>query len=158
MAWPRTGTGTIDAGSVATGDASTMRWGTKAVVTHTGSTTKVGTSGTACSNFLVVTRINQSRIKDDLPFENGDGVRSGRMQIFHGIKWDITVREDTQMGVPTEGTYIQVCDIAGHIGAIGLTYSAYVMTANVDSAPKQPGERVIEAERIRLIEGGATNI
>lgn len=153
MSWPRTGAGTIATGTVATGDMSYARWGTKEVVTHLASASSVAGTGTSVAAFLVVTKISQRRKKEDMQFDNGDGVQSGRMQLFHGVQWDVTVREDTRMGLPVEGTYLTVCDLAGHIGAIGTTYGAYVMTADVDTAPKQPGERVIACERIKLIEG-----
>lgn len=152
MAWPRTGAGAIATGSVATGDATTMRWGTKGVVTRLVGSTSASGSGTDVSAYLIVTRISQKRKKEDLQYDNGDGVQSGRMQIFHGVQWDITIREDTRFGIPTENTYVTVCDMAGHLGAIGLTYGAYVLTADVDTAPKQPGERVLSCERIKLIE------
>ena len=162
MAWPTQGTAwagttqTLAIGVVASGTATTMRWGSAGVVTHTGATTNSAGTGTAVASFLVVTRISQRRKKEDLQYDNGDGVQSGRMQIFHGVEWDVTIREDTRMGIPTEGTYVTIYDIANHLGGTLTTpiaYAAYVLTCDVDTAPKQPGERVLKLERIKLIEG-----
>lgn len=144
MAWPKTGTGTIATGSVATGDASYMRWGTKDAITSSGGW-----------GYLTITRMTQNRKKEDLQFENGDGVQCGRMQLFHGVTWNVTVRDDTRLTyIPLEGTYVTIVDMAGHIAAApGTTYSAYVLESNYDTGNKQPGERTMTVERIKLIEG-----
>lgn len=148
MAWPRTGTGTVAGGSVAGGDATYFRWGTKDAVT------------TAGWGYAVVSRLRQSRKKDTLPYENGDGVQSGRMQVFHGVQWELTVRDDSRFAGPVEGTQLTIVDMAGLVGStygncgtIGGLYAATVIDSDYEAAPKQPGERVILCERIKLIEG-----
>lgn len=141
MAWPTRPTGTVINGIVGQGDATYFRWGTSGVVTNIG--------------WYVVTKASQRPKKEDLQFDNGDGVQSGRVQIIHGTVWDITVRDRTDMTPPRVGQYVTVVDMAGMVGSKvpGATYNAYVLDANYDSAPKQPGERVVVLERITLIEG-----
>ena len=150
MAWPRTGTGTITGGSVATGDATYMRWGTQGVLRD--------------FPFYIVTRCRQSRKKETLQYDNGDGVQSGRMQVFHGSQWEVTVRDRYDYAAPVEGTLVYIVDMAGLVGAVygagavpgsgaAPTYQARVIDSDYDAAPKQPGERVLLLERIILIEG-----
>ena len=139
MSWPTTGAGSIASGYVASGEASYFRWGAKGSVVGWESYT--------------ITRVSQKRKREDLQFDNGDGIQSGRVQLFHGIEWEVTVRDDTRMAPPNEGTYLTMVDMAGHVGTPGLTYNAYVLDSAYDTAQKQPGERVIKLERITLIEG-----
>lgn len=139
MAWPTIPTGTLTNGVVAQGDSTYFRWGTKDVV----------------SGWYVVTRAAQRPKKEDFQYDNGDGIQSGRLQLVHGAIWDVTVRDDTRMTIPRVAQYVTVVDMAGMVGTKvpGATYNAYVMDANYDAAPKQPGERVVSLERVTLIEG-----
>jgi hypothetical protein len=126
-----------------------MRWGVKDAV---------AIGGVAPVGWYVITRIAQRLKKEDLQFDNGDGIQSGRIQLIHGVVWDITVRDSTLMVPPRVGQYIQIVDLGGMFGALnaGWAYKecvAYVMDSNYDAAPKQPGERVLVVERIGLIEG-----
>jgi hypothetical protein len=143
MAWPRVPTGTLTGGVIGQGTEVThMRWGTADAVSTTG--------------WYVITRIAQRLKKEDLQYDNGDGVQSGRVQIIHGTVWDVTVRDNTLMTPPRIGASVTVVDMAGMVGTTkvpGVYYSAYVLDSNYDAAPKQPGERVVVLERIVLIEG-----
>jgi hypothetical protein len=141
MAWPTVPTGTLTAGVVGQGTEVThMRWGTKDAVNAVG--------------WYVISRVAQRLKKEDLQFDNGDGVQSGRLQLVHGSVWDVTVRDSTLMTPPRVGQFVTVVDMAGFVGTKvpGTYYSAYVLDSNYDAAPKQPGERVIVLERITLIE------
>jgi hypothetical protein len=142
MAWPRTGAGVGTGGggystTYATGAASYFRWGTYGAV--------VG-----WENYTILS-INQRQKKDTLHFENGDGVQNGRMQLFHGTTWEIRVRDDTRLSKPTAATYMTITDLAGHLGNIAATYSAYVLDSDYEIAPKEPGVRVITVEKLTLI-------
>lgn len=141
MAWPLTGAGgSIATGSIASGDIAYAYWGTLGLFPG--------------YTFALITRAQQRQKKDDLVFENGSGLQSGRMQLFHGVVWELTVRDDSRFGsVPLPGTNLTVVDMAAHLGAQGATYSCYVLTSDYDTAPKQAGERTITIERIKLIEG-----
>jgi hypothetical protein len=44
-----------------------------------------------------------------------------------------------------------ITDLAGHLGNIAATYSAYVLDSDYEAAPKEPGVRVITVERLTLI-------
>lgn len=105
---------------------------------------------TGWDNYTILS-MNQRQKKDTLHFENGDGVQNGRMQLFHGTTWEIRVRDDTRMTKPTASSYITITDLAGHLGTIAATYSAYVIDSDYDAAPKEPGVRVILAEKLTLI-------
>lgn len=148
MAWPPTNPVSVaaaiasGAGHFASGDSTFMCWGTQDLI-----------QGPSLSTYYTVTRANQRRKKEDLQYDNGSGVQSGRMQLFHGVQWEFTVRDDTRHTPPTEGTTVTITDMAGHLGNRGLTYLAYVLDSNYDTGQKQPGERGLLIERIRLIEG-----
>lgn len=141
MAWPTIPTGTLTNGIIGQGDSTYFRWGTAGVVTNTG--------------WYLVTRAAQRPKKEDFESNNGDGIQSGRVQMIHGVVWDLTVRDRTDMTPPRIGQYVTVVDMAGICGTkvVGATYNAYVLDGNYDAAPKQPGERVVVLERITLIEG-----
>jgi len=141
MAWPTTGVGvgdpeTLATGILASGDATYFRWGTAGLW-----------------SVYVVTRATQRLKKDDLQYENGDGVQSGRVQVLHGTVWELTVRDDRRMSLPTVGTYGTLVDMAGYLGAVGVTHPGYILDNSYDTAPKQPGERVMVFECITLIKG-----
>ena len=143
MAWPTLPTGTLGtAGILGQGNEVThMRWGTADAVSTTG--------------FYVITRVAQRYKKEDLQYDNGDGVQTGRIQLIHGVVWDVTVRDSTVMTPPRVSQYVTIVDMAGICGTRtpGVYYSAYVLDANYDAAPKQPGERVLVLERVFKIEG-----
>ena len=150
MAWPRTGVGTIQGGTVASGCATYMRWGTQ----------------DALPDFphYIVLRINESRKGEVMQFDNGDGVQCGRMQIFHGVVWEVTVRDSYEYKAPVEGTLVRIVDMAGLVDAIygngtvpgtgpAPVYQARAINGSYSATPKAPGERTLTLERIKLIEG-----
>jgi len=128
-------------GYIAQGEATTIRWGTNGVVSTTG--------------FLEVISARQRRKKEDFDLGNGNGQQSGRIQLQHGLIWEVQVRDDTAMTNPIEFTSVTISDMAGHFGTAGAMKTATVITSDYDAAPKKPGERTLTLERILLIEGGA---
>ena len=150
MAWPVVPSGTVVSGLVGQGTEVThMRWGTAGAV---------AVGGNVPAGWYVITRIAQRLKKEDIQFDNGDGVQTGRVQLIHGAVWDITVRDSNQMLPPRAGQYVSIVDLGGMFGALNSVWayrevSAYVLDSNYDAAPKQPGERVIACEYITLIEG-----
>ena len=146
MSWPTTGAGSVASGYLASGVSTYFRWGTDEAITVI--------NGVTVSGFLTIMSINQKRKKEDMEWPQGDGVQAGRTQIIHGVVWEARVRDDTRItGLPTEGTSGTIVDMAGLLGAVGGTYTAYLLTSDYDAALKQPGERVLVFERIQLIEG-----
>ena len=145
MAWPTTGAGSLASGYLAQG-VTTIRWGTKELVTSIAGTANNGTT------IGVVTRFNQRTLVDNNKLPNGDGLTSTRVQIVDGQTWDVTIRDDTALGIPRIGAAVIVVDAAGHIGNVGLKYSATVIDDGYDAAPKQPGERNFSVESLILIE------
>lgn len=145
MSWPTTGAGSLSSGYLAQGVTS-IRWGTKEMLQTTN-----GVSAT----FLVVTRFNQRRLADPIKVPNGDGLTSTRLIVVDGVQWDLTVRDDSSMldaNLPNIGQKVTLVDGAGHLGTVGLVYRATVVENGYDAAPKQPGERTVTVERLRLIE------
>lgn len=145
MAWPTTGAGTLAGGYLATG-ATTIRWGSKETVTSIAGTANNGTS------VGIVTRINQRSLVDNVKLPNGDGLTSTRVQIIDGQLWDVTIRDDTALGLPRIGAAVVIVDMGGHISTVGLKYTGTVTDNGYDTASKQAGERTFSVESLILIE------
>jgi len=143
MAWPPT----IDASSanVASDAATTIRWGTDSLVPG------------ASTYFYVCTKFSQKELTDVIELPQGSGLPMGRVYIKDGVHWAVTVRDDSSWTPPTIGSSVTVADAAGMITAVGAgtatTYSATVVDNDYEAAVKQPGERVLVLERLKLIEG-----
>jgi len=56
------------------------------------------------------------------------------------------------MTAPKVGSGIIIVDAAGSQGAVGLKYAATVVDNDYQTAVKQPGERVLIAENLVLME------
>lgn len=147
MAWSSyTGT-TPDTGVSASG-TTTIRWGTKEVVTSLGGGAVNGTS------VAIVTRASQRALVENIKFLNGSGMTATRVLVADGVQWDITVRDDTGItGTIRPGQAAVIVDMAGLIGAEGTSYTAKIVDSGYDAAPKQPGERTLTIEYLTLIEG-----
>ena len=144
---------TTGAGSLATGylaqGVTTIYWGTSAIVTSIAGTANNGTT------VGVVLRCNEKFLVDNVKLPNGDGVTTTRVQVVDGQQWDVTIRDDTALGLPRIGATVVINDVAGHISTVGLRYSATVVDAFYDTAAKKDAERVITVERLTLVENGA---
>lgn len=137
MSWPVSAT--VRSYVLLTGDVSFARWGTDELLPSKTS--------------YVISRATQRWKKTDEEYKQGSGVQSGRAQILHGVVWDVTVRDRTDVTPPQVGQTCLIVDMAGHIGTIGASYLAYVMDPNYEATLGQPGERTIAFERLFLIEG-----
>jgi hypothetical protein len=145
MSWPTTGAGTLESGYLAQG-TTTIRWGTRELLQST--------NGVA-ANFLVVTAFSERRLSDNIKLPNGDGLTSTRMIVMDGVQWDVTVRDDTRVAdanIPYVGQKVTVVDAGGLLGSPVLRYTATVVEPQYEAAPKQPGQRTLTLERLRLIE------
>lgn len=145
MAWPTTGAGSLASGYLASG-VTTIRWGSKELVTSIGGTANDGIS------VGVVLRINQKSLVENIKLPGPIGPTSTRVQIIDGQQWDITMRDDTALGLPRIGAAVVIVDMGGHISTVGLKYAATVIENGYDTASKQAGERNFSVENLILIE------
>lgn len=151
MAWTATtGAGTLASGYLASGvpGATTLRWGSKDVVSS------INGSSVSGVNYGIVTRFNQKTLVENIKLPNGDGLSVGRVQIIDGQQWDITVRDSTSISNrPQIGSTVVIADGGGLISNGQFKYyAATVVESGWDTAPKQPGEMTITVERLTLIE------
>lgn len=150
MAWPTAPTGTVSGGvrvDRPSGVSSTLRWGTASAVT---SVNGVAVNGTTVG---IILRINEASIVNNIKLPNGDGVTVNRVQIIDGVKWDVTLRDDSGItGRPQPGTAVVIVDMAGLLGTVGLKYTSTVVESSYDASPGQPGEIVVTVENLVLIE------
>lgn len=143
MAWPPTsGVSTGFNIDTPTTGVSSVRWGTEGLLQ----------SPAAASGYYVLTRFDQKELVDVVKLPQGSGLTVGRVRIKDGVQWSLTVRDDTAMTAPKVGTSITIVDAAGSQGTLGLKYAATVVDNDYQTAVKQPGERVLVAENLVLIE------
>lgn len=144
--WPTTGaSGAGNAGTgqyIASGNATTILWGTNNWSTITG--------------FLTVTRISQRTLMAfETQLENGDGLTAGFVQGIDGVETDIEVRDDVNQVTTalTVGQTLLIRDGGGLYpgGARGATYTGIITKNDWEAAPKTPAGRVLTVKKFALI-------
>jgi hypothetical protein len=147
-AWPPV-SGTTTGYDVDGAVPSSIRWGTDGLLQ---SPTPSG------GGYAVVNRLSERELVDIERLPNGTGVNVLRVRIKQGGQWTVTVRDNQTVTFPKIGGTVSVVDAAGHLGTLGLTYTATVVENDYEAALKQPGERTLLVEKLTLIEtssGGA---
>ena len=144
MAWPPTSGSTT--GYTVDGVTS-IRWGSEGLLQ----------SPIPASGYYTVLRFDEKELVEVIKLPQGSGLTASRVRIRDGVHWAITVRDDNRMTAPVVGTTLSIVDAAGMIGTIGLRYNAKVVENDYNTAVKQPGERVLVAEALVLIEGSASS-
>jgi len=144
MAWPTLNGSEL---GIRADGVTSIRWGTHGFLN---SPAPGGAAG-----YYVVTRFGQKSLVENTKLPNGIGLTSTRVQLIDGVEFTITVRDDTGMTPPRIGTLVSIVDAAGMLGTYtpGTAYPARIIDNNYEAAPKQPGERMLVAERLVLIEG-----
>ena len=160
MSWPTTGAGFT--GNIIAQGVSTVRWGSRELVTSMGGTdaTAGGTisGGTTQDGISVgiVLNITQKQLIENFKLTNGDGFSTTRIQLIDGHQWDVTIRDDSTIGVPSGGTVVVIVDMLGSIGGYssgaGKKYEATVVETSYSTAPKEDGKRTFTVENLKLIE------
>lgn len=143
MAWPTTGAAP-SSNLALDGDISYARLGTDELLPTTPT--------------YVVLSARQRLKKEDEDYNNGDGLQSGRIRRYHGVTWEVTVRDRTDISPPKVGQLWSIVDMAGHMGNSGnYTYTARVLDPGYEANSGKPGERTVTFEHVFLIEGGAVS-
>lgn len=113
----------------------------------------------AGTGFYILVSMDENE-KVDLDYgENGTGIEIRRTILKHGKRWNLTVVDDLQFPAPTVGQTVTLVDIvAGPTAVNGSTYVTKVCTIidnNYRAAQKQPGQRVLQAENLTLVDSQA---
>lgn len=103
----------------------------------------------------VVLRCAQKELVDTSYLPNGSGVNVSRVRVKQGGNWAITCRDNTDLTWPKIGGTVKVVDMSGHIGTVGLQYTATVVDNDYEASLKAAGERTLLVEKMTLIETGA---
>jgi hypothetical protein len=134
-----------------------MSWGPVTGVAVEGVTTiRWGTEGAVGGGLAVaaVLGVRQNPIHNTVRLKNGSGLTTTRVRVKDGQSWEVSLRDDTRLlTLPRQGTLVTVVDVAGHLGAQGLSYTARVVESPYSVQAEQPGERTLTLERLTLIEG-----
>lgn len=117
-----------------------------------GITTLVWGTGNAIGGSFIVVSIDESQKVEQYYVENGTGVEAARILLTHGIRWNFTVIDDTTMTPPTVGSSVTIWRHTSSNNA-NLTAAATVINNDFRAARKTEGQRVVQVERLTLVEG-----
>lgn len=133
----------IDAGAELDG-VTTLIWGTS------GSLTVPSPGGSyAGDGFYIVESIDESEKTEQIYGENGTGIEAWRMTLKHGLRWNVTVTDDSTMTPPVVNTTITILDFIGNKTKF---YVAKVLNNDYRAARKTPGQRVLQVENLTLVD------
>ena len=139
MAWPPTPFSTAGSKAYLSG-SPTIRWGTDGI----------NPQGLATA---IVVSCSPSDEVETLYVENGTGLKVVRVMLWQGRKVNITIVDDSTITAPFPGASISLFDpMHGNNAALVFT----VLDNSYNAARKEPGQRVIVAEYLTMIEGGGT--
>ena len=130
-------TGTTDGVGYAAQGTTTLLWGTEGLF-YT----------------FTVLRYNEKELVENIKLPNGAGIDSTRVQLRHGLGWEITVRDDTLMVPPRVGTLVTIYDGGAMFNGStrGNVILCRVVESSFDTAPKQAAERVISVEKLTNVD------
>lgn len=157
MAWPTTGAGTLASGYLATG-VTTIIWGTELYMT------KMGSVSATANSLGIVTSATERALVDNIKLPQGDGLTNSRIQIFDGVQWDLTVRDDSRLTVrPKVGNSVTITDGGGLFGSSAgaggspSTFVAIVVDVSYETALKSPAEFRLTVENLILFTEAETS-
>jgi hypothetical protein len=101
------------------------------------------------TGYYIVESIEEDMKVEQIYGENGTGIEAWRVTLQHGMRWNITVQDDSDMTPPAIETSVGVVDM---INNRAVYYSAKVLNNNYRAARKQPGHRVLLAENLTLVD------
>lgn len=129
------------------GGVTTIRWGSDGLLQ----------SPKPASGFYCVLRFDEKELLENIKLPNGTGITSTRVRLIDGVQFAITVRDDTQMTPPAGGDTVVMTDaggiVSGYASGAAKVYNCTVVENDYQTALKQPGERVLVVEALKLIEG-----
>lgn len=142
--FPTTGAGSLATGYLASG-VTTIRFGTEGLL-----------QSPKPAGYYTVLRFNEQTLVTQQKLPNGNAITSTRILLVDGQKWDLTVRDDTQMTPPQVGDSVTLVDAGGLVagttaGAI-TTYVATVCESGWETSPGQAGERILSCENLLLVD------
>ena len=145
-AWPVTG-GTL-ASVILMGDTSTSRWGTDGLLPDQDVEVAV------MSVFAIISATQTPDLSEET-YKQGSGAKVGRSLILHGGRWEVSVRDRTDVvNWPRVGETVRIYDMANIFGYGIVPVTARVLAAPYKAASGVPGERDFTLEKITLIETG----
>lgn len=147
----------ISAGATLDG-ITTLVWGTGGALALPAA--PAGYGGVGGEGAYIVESIDESEKAEQIYGENGTGIEVWRMTLKHGLRWNITVTDDTTMAPPKVGQTVSILDYllapansaAGGGGGKTTYYTAKVLSNDYRAARKSAGQRVLQVENLSLVD------
>jgi len=129
---------------------TTLIWGTDGMMI---SPTPGGTF--AGTGYYIVESIDQETDAETIYIENGSGQKAARIQIINGMKWTLSVQDDTGMTPPTVGSTAVILDgarlISNTAGGATVT-NCRVIASGEKFTRKGVAVRNISVEKLALVD------
>lgn len=132
---------------------TTLVWGTGGALQSPLPPGPQDVTGFAGEGYYTVDSIDEAEDADAKYGTNGTGIKSWRMLLKHGKKWNVTIQDDRTMTPPAVATTVGVID---YLGDKTAAYTAKVISNDYRTGREQPGQRVIQVENLTLIDSQAT--
>lgn len=126
---------------------TTLIWGTD------GTLVSPAPGGTyAGTGFYIVESVDEETDAEPIYIENGTGQKASRIIINNGVRWTVSVQDDTQMTPPRVGTTVTMKDAGGLVSGSVANYTARVVASGNRFSRKGAAMRNITVERLTLID------
>ena len=147
---------TLSTGFSAAG-ITTLVWGTDGLLQSPSPGANYAGTG-----YYIVESVDESEKAEQVYGENGTGIEAWRVNLRHGVRWNITVQDDVQWAAPVVGSTVNLVDLVlsttsnSSINGTRKVYTGVVLSNDYRAARKQAGHRVIQVENLTLVDSQAT--
>lgn len=118
-----------------------------------GLTTLVWGTGNSINSGYIVVSIDESEKTETYYVENGTGIEAARVMLNQGLRWNVTVIDDNSIAPPTFGSTVQLWRHSDQSSNSNLRVDCIVINNDVRAARKTEAQRVLQCERLKLVEG-----
>ena len=127
---------------------TTLVWGTDSLLNSPAPGNNFAGTG-----YYIVESVDEETDNEIIYIENGTGQKAGRVNIINGVRWVVSVQDDTSMTAPRVGTTVSMKDQANLLnGGSGTNYTARVVNSGERFSRKGAAMRNITVEKLTLID------
>ncbi len=117
-----------------------------------GLTTLVWGTGNSINTGYIVVSIDESEKTETYYVENGTGIEAARVMLNQGRRWNITVIDDNTISPPVFGSTVTLWTHSLQATNANATATAVIINNDVRAARKTEGQRVLQAEKLTLVD------